>query len=288
MVFILPINSALNPIIYTIAAPTSIRRIIHSKLRSLLRRIKCTQSKYCPCCPPNFDETRSVADSTTTYMSEMLSVNNKKRTSSDGSVILMALLTTPFLSVNGSRRTSNDFRRNSARSELGRMDSGRSEFGRSEFGRSEFGRSEFERSEFEKSEYEKSELGRVDSGSSGHGGRCSITSTGSKRMFRFPECPGNEPGSLGSERGNEPGSLGSERGNEPGSFGSERGRFGRNGNLVSPRIRHTSFDLQSLVRHPLDEHSLDRNSSIETSEDVIVFIPDATTQIKPLINVTSV
>lgn len=203
-------------------------------------------------------------------MSEMLSVNNnKKRTSSDGSVISMAFLITPFLSVNGSRRTSYDFRRNSARSELGRMDSGRFEFGRSEFTKSEFEKPEFEKSGYEKSEFEKSDLGRVGSGSLGHGRRCSTNSTGSKRIFRLPECSGNEPRSSGSERGN----------------GSER----RNGNqVVSPRVRHTSFDLQSFARHPLDEDSLDRNSSIETDEDVIVFIPDSTTRIKPLINVTSV
>lgn len=196
-------------------------------------------------------------------MSEMLSVNNnKKRASSDGSFTSMVFSTTPFLSVNGSRRTSYDYRRNSARSELARMDSGRSEFGRSEFGRSEFGRSEFT-----KSEYEKSGLGRMDSGSSRHGRRCSNTSTGSKRMFKFTECPGNELECVGSERGE---CVGSERGN---------GSFGRNGNLaLSPRVRHTSFDLQSL----------DRDRSLETNEDAIISIPDATTQIKPLINVTSV
>lgn len=168
VVFILPINSALNPIIYTIAAPTSIRRIIHSKLRSVFRKVRCTKSKYCPCCPSKFDETRSMADSTATYVSEMLGVNNnKKRASSDGSVISMALLTTPFLSANGSRRTSFEFRRNSYRSDCNRSESGRPEF--------------------TKCEFEKSDLTRRDSGRSECGRRYSSISSGSRRTLKILE-----------------------------------------------------------------------------------------------------
>lgn len=42
IVFILPINSAINPIIYTIASPTGFRQLIVKLISSLINRINCT------------------------------------------------------------------------------------------------------------------------------------------------------------------------------------------------------------------------------------------------------
>ena len=42
VVFVLPINGALNPIIYTLAAPTEIRRRIYKWTQQIVRRIEFT------------------------------------------------------------------------------------------------------------------------------------------------------------------------------------------------------------------------------------------------------
>lgn len=46
VVFILPINSALNPIIYTLAAPTDLHRRLFKDLRRLWQSVQCHKRFY--------------------------------------------------------------------------------------------------------------------------------------------------------------------------------------------------------------------------------------------------
>ncbi|KAI1286731.1 Relaxin receptor 1 [Halotydeus destructor] len=105
IVFVLPVNSALNPIIYTLAAPTELHRKLYKNIRNSFRIMKC-QFVFSPR-PSNCKQANEqVFSSSSTDTSNQ---TRSSRISSNGSVVLsMATINTngtqaPFSLVYNSR-----------------------------------------------------------------------------------------------------------------------------------------------------------------------------------------